>query len=134
MTGRASVSPLPPSPSSDAGEARENTLKSVPARPEAPPSAQSGAPEEPEQGRRSPGYPATRDTRTFAQQRAHDTHRALLDAAAELFAARGFDGTQSPDIARAAGVSVGTFYRYFADKRQAFLELMAQQTSDMFER
>jgi AcrR family transcriptional regulator len=78
--------------------------------------------------------PLTRDTRAFAQQRAHDTHRALLVAATELFAARGFDDTQTPDIARAAGVSVGTFYRYFADKRQAFLELMAQRTAMMFER
>lgn len=78
--------------------------------------------------------PITRDTRRFAQQRAHDTHRALLAAASDLFAARGFDETQTPDIARAAGVSVGTFYRYFADKRQAFLELMAQRTAMMFER
>ncbi|HEY6559329.1 MAG TPA: TetR/AcrR family transcriptional regulator [Polyangiaceae bacterium] len=78
--------------------------------------------------------PATRDTRRFAQQRAHDTHRALLAAAAQLFAERGFDDTQTPDVARAAGVSVGTFYRYFADKRQAFIELMMQRTQEMYER
>jgi AcrR family transcriptional regulator len=84
--------------------------------------------------RQPPPTPLTRDTRSFAQQRAHDTHRALLAAATDLFAARGFDDTQTPDIARAAGVSVGTFYRYFADKRQAFLELMAQRTAMMFER
>ncbi len=78
--------------------------------------------------------PATRDTRRFAQQRAHDTHRALLAAAAQLFAERGFDDTQTPDVARAAGVSVGTFYRYFADKRQAFIELMVQRTQEMYDR
>jgi AcrR family transcriptional regulator len=76
----------------------------------------------------------TRETRRFAQKRAHDTHRALLDAAAHLFAERGFDDTQTPDIARAAGVSVGTFYRYFADKRQAFIEVMRQHTAEMLGR
>jgi AcrR family transcriptional regulator len=118
MDDRAASSVPPPGPPSGA---------------DGRPFQQSNSPED-SQSRRSPAYPATRDTRAFAQQRAHDTHRALLQAAADLFAARGFDSTQSPDIARAAGVSVGTFYRYFADKRQAFLELMAQQTSDMFDR
>lgn len=80
------------------------------------------------------GRLATRDTRQFAQKRAHDTHRALLQAAANLFAERGYDETQTPDIARVAGVSVGTFYRYFADKRQAFIEVVTQHTADMFDR
>ncbi len=48
----------------------------------------------------------------------------MLAAATECFAEAGFDQTQSTDIARAAGVSVGTFYRYFTDKRQAFLEMI----------
>jgi AcrR family transcriptional regulator len=68
--------------------------------------------------------PPTRDTRAFAQKRSHATYDALLDASASVFADKGFDATQTPDIARRAGVSVGTFYRYFADKRQAFIEVV----------
>ena len=78
--------------------------------------------------------PATRDTREFVQQRAKDTHAALLAAALEVFAEKGFDDTQTPDIARAAGVSVGTFYRYFADKHQAFVEAITAHLERVHER
>jgi AcrR family transcriptional regulator len=61
----------------------------------------------------------------FKQKRAAATYEALLEAAARLFAERGFDAAQTPDIAAAAGVSTGAFYRYFTDKRQVFLEVMA---------
>lgn len=64
------------------------------------------------------------EPRQFAQKRAHRTFEALVEAAMEVFAERGFDGTQTPDIAARANVSVGTFYRYFPDKREAFLEVL----------
>lgn len=73
--------------------------------------------------RRATIPPPTRDTRTFPQKRAKKTYAALLQAAGEVFAEMGFDAAQTPDIAARAGVSVGTFYRYFADKRQVFIEL-----------
>ncbi len=60
--------------------------------------------------------------RRFPQERARRTFEALLCAASELFLEKGFDATQTPDIAARAGVSVGTFYRYFADKREVYLE------------
>jgi len=78
--------------------------------------------------------PATRDTRDFAQQRAKDTHAALVEAALEVFATKGFDDAQTPDIARSAGVSVGTFYRYFADKHQAFIEAITAHLERVHER
>lgn len=71
--------------------------------------------------------------RSFVQQRARDTHQRLLEAAAKLFADRGYDDTQTPDIAERAGVAVGTFYRYFTDKRQAFLELSAQHLEQSYQ-
>lgn len=67
--------------------------------------------------------PPTRDTRSFPQKRAKKTYASLLQAGGEVFAEMGFDAAQTPDIAARAGVSVGTFYRYFADKRQVFIEL-----------
>jgi AcrR family transcriptional regulator len=68
--------------------------------------------------------------RHFAQERARRTYEALLIAAADVFAERGFDATQTPDIAGRAEVSVGTFYRYFSDKREAFLEVVRQHLSE----
>jgi AcrR family transcriptional regulator len=62
-------------------------------------------------------------SRPFKQARSQRTYEALLTAAAEVFARMGFDGAQTPEIARRAGVSTGAFYRYFVDKRQIFLEL-----------
>ena len=69
--------------------------------------------------------PPTRGTREFSQRRARETYEALLSAAETVFSELGYDATQTTDIARAAGVAVGTYYRYFADKRQALLELLA---------
>jgi AcrR family transcriptional regulator len=44
------------------------------------------------------------------------TRQALIDAAAELFEQRGYDGTTVADIAAAADVSTRTFFSYFASK------------------
>jgi AcrR family transcriptional regulator len=74
---------------------------------------------------------AARTRRSFPQARARATYEALLAAAREAFAKRGYDATQSPDIAAAAGVSVGTFYRYFTDKRQAFVEMIADHLEEV---
>lgn len=63
--------------------------------------------------------------RVFKQRRAALTYEALLEAAARVFAKRGFDAAQTPEIAAEAGVSTGAFYRYFDDKRQVFIEVMA---------
>ena len=41
---------------------------------------------------------------------------AILDAALELFAERGYHGTAVPLVAERAGVGAGTLYRYFAGK------------------
>ena len=44
------------------------------------------------------------------------TRQALIDAAAELFEQRGYDGTTIADIAAAADVSTRTYFSYFASK------------------
>lgn len=58
------------------------------------------------------------------QRRSIRTRERLLDAARAEFGMRGYATTQSGDIARGAGVSVGTFYEYFRDKRAAFLVVL----------
>jgi AcrR family transcriptional regulator len=49
----------------------------------------------------------------------------LIDAAAEVFAARGLDATLD-DIARQAGVNVATAYRHFANKHELAREFIQQ--------
>ena len=47
-----------------------------------------------------------------------DRREAILEAALELFAERGFHGTAVPLVAERARVGAGTIYRYFASKEQ----------------
>jgi len=50
--------------------------------------------------------------------------QAILDAAASLFAERGYAETRVIDIVRAAGVAKGLFYWYFENKEAVFAELV----------
>jgi len=54
------------------------------------------------------------------QSRGIATRGRLMDAATVAFGTLGFDGVRVDDIASEAGVSHGTFYRYFADKDAVF--------------
>jgi AcrR family transcriptional regulator len=59
----------------------------------------------------------------FRQDRSRRSYLALLDAATALFGSQGYDAVGTPEIAQRAGVSVGTFYRYFDDKHEVYLEV-----------
>jgi AcrR family transcriptional regulator len=48
----------------------------------------------------------------------------VLEAAAEVFAQRGYDATTLEDVAAAAGFSKGAVYSNFANKQDLFLALM----------
>ena len=52
----------------------------------------------------------------------------ILDAALELFAGRGFDGTSIRRISEAAGVPSGLIYYYFEDKRGLLKALVDERT------
>lgn len=60
----------------------------------------------------------------FRQERSRRSYQALLDAAEDLFSSQGYDAVGTPEIAQQAGVSVGTFYRYFEDKHEVYLEIV----------
>src|SRR6266581_6391082 len=47
---------------------------------------------------------------------ASDKREAILRAATDVFASRGFFNAQVADVARAAGVAAGTVYLYFRSK------------------
>jgi AcrR family transcriptional regulator len=53
-----------------------------------------------------------------------ERRQAILDAALDEFAARGFAATRLEDVAARAGVAKGTIYLYFPDKESLFQELV----------
>jgi AcrR family transcriptional regulator len=56
-------------------------------------------------------------------RKAAATRQRILDAAFQLFATNGYEGTTMRDIAAAAECSLGLTYRYFASKEDLALEL-----------
>lgn len=74
---------------------------------------------------------ATREP-DFQQERARRSYLALIEAATDLFAQRGYDATGTPEIAQRAGVSVGTFYRYFDDKHEIYVEVVRRTMADAY--
>jgi AcrR family transcriptional regulator len=71
---------------------------------------------------RSAGEPAQQHGR--APREAGGRRTAILEAALEEFAGRGFALARLDDVARRAGVAKGTIYLYFRDKETLFQELV----------
>lgn len=69
-----------------------------------------------------------------------DTRQALLRAAAEVFAERGYEGTGVQEIARRAGLTTGAIYGNFRGKADLLLEVVrnisdpAAQLQEIFDR
>jgi AcrR family transcriptional regulator len=59
------------------------------------------------------------------------TRAALLDAAGEVFARRGFDGASLEEIAETAGFTRGAVYHHFASKEQLFLNVIARHDEEL---
>jgi AcrR family transcriptional regulator len=57
------------------------------------------------------------------QRRAHHTVEAVLDAVIRILKREGFDAVTTNRIAEVAGVSIGSIYQYFPDKRAIFVAL-----------
>jgi AcrR family transcriptional regulator len=75
--------------------------------------------------RPNPPHPTDPEARpSAAGSRGEQTRRRLLQAASGLFTRTGYDGTAISDVAREAGVGVGTVYHHFPDKRALLLNLI----------
>ncbi len=68
--------------------------------------------------------PAWTARRTPTQDRARATVDVILEAAAQVFAERGYAAGTSNRIAARAGVSVGSFYQYFPNKDAVLVALV----------
>src|SRR3954462_6174094 len=62
-------------------------------------------------------------------KRSAERRDAILAAALDEFAARGFAATRLDDVAKRAGVAKGTIYLHFADKETLFQELIRTELS-----
>jgi AcrR family transcriptional regulator len=60
-----------------------------------------------------------------------NTRRALVDAAARLFAERGVEATTMDDIARAAGMSRTSVFNYFGYKEMILFEIGARYVQEV---
>jgi TetR/AcrR family fatty acid metabolism transcriptional regulator len=66
---------------------------------------------------------STRRSRQTARPERGDKRDALLRAAIETFAARGYFNAQVADVARTAGVAAGTVYLYFRGKDDLLISI-----------
>jgi AcrR family transcriptional regulator len=66
------------------------------------------------------------------QARSKQTKEKIVQAAIVLFEERGYEKTTSNDIATEAGVSVGSFYVYFTDKRQLLLTIFDRLADELY--
>src|SRR5512134_2647560 len=60
----------------------------------------------------------------------HDKRDAILRAAIDTFAARGFFNAQVADVARAAGVAAGTVYLYFRGKDDLLISIFERTMTE----
>jgi TetR/AcrR family fatty acid metabolism transcriptional regulator len=78
--------------------------------------------------------PPERPVREFAREGARGTFRgAIVSAAERVFARSGFYATKMTEIAKEAGVGVGTLYNYFESKEVIFAEIVVDRQAE-FER
>src|SRR6187551_2779093 len=61
------------------------------------------------------------------QARAEETVAAILEGAAQVLEAGGLAAFTTNAVAERAGVSIGTLYQYFADKKAILLALLQQE-------
>lgn len=70
---------------------------------------------------------AASEDRSVVQEEDSSKRRQILDGARKVFMDLGFDGASMGEIARAAQVSKGTLYVYFADKSALFEAIIEEE-------
>ena len=58
------------------------------------------------------------------ERQREDTRQRIYDAAMEIFRRDGFEVARVDDVAKAAGVSHGTFYFHFATKDEVLIQCL----------
>ncbi|MEV0689693.1 TetR/AcrR family transcriptional regulator [Streptomyces sp. NPDC050388] len=68
--------------------------------------------------------------RTVDPARRQARRRHIINAAAELFAAKGFERTTTAEICKATGMSAGNLFHYFPNKRAIFHAVFEDDEDD----
>lgn len=68
------------------------------------------------------------------QSRGIETKKQIIAAALKLFSEKGYHGTNTKEIASAAGVSTGSYYAYFKDKKNVFMTVMEDYKNSIFDK
>jgi AcrR family transcriptional regulator len=66
------------------------------------------------------------------RQTAEERRQSVLDAATEEFAARGYHGTSTEDIARSAGISQPYLFRLFGSKKSLYLAALQRCSEELY--
>ena len=62
-----------------------------------------------------------------------ETRKRLIAAGERLFSQKGFHNTTSKEIAKEAGVAIGSFYAYFVDKKALFIDVLKKHSLEVFD-
>lgn len=65
------------------------------------------------------------------QQERGDRRKLILDTACELFATKDFRQVTGREIAKNAGMSIGTLYNYYRNLDELFLDIFLRSTEDL---
>ena len=65
---------------------------------------------------------------------AEERREAILEAALEVFARRGYNGSSIDEIAQTAGISKALIYEHFPSKRDLHVSLLESHVQEIFER
>ena len=76
------------------------------------------------------GRPVVRQPRLTGAQR----QKSIVEAAADVFAERGYEGARIEEIASAAGVSKALIYEHFPGKRELYAHIMRNGTQEHLQR
>ena len=71
----------------------------------------------------------TTPTRRWARTDA--TQQRILDAATDVFSARGFSAATMADIVEHSGASIGSIYHHFGGKKELFLAIYQRLSADV---
>lgn len=73
------------------------------------------------------------DVRIPKQSRSRETKEQIIETAERMFRKHGFYGTNTKEIAKQAGVAVGSVYAYFRDKKAVYIEVLEGYSRKIFE-
>ena len=65
------------------------------------------------------------------QRRADEKKQRIVESAYRVFSEKGYHGASTKEIAGAAGVATGSFYRYFRDKKAVFMAVCHRMEAEV---